>query len=394
MKKQLLAIAALCTALCACQKASTEQEGVIPQEKEDTSVPEKIRLSGTLMDAESVTKASVDSLNGQPLYVVGYDISKIGSATAITEAQGFVIPNIKGTAPVTGAPNIITFTDTYFYEEQVEAYDFNGYYVDQDATITTPIYVSGGLIKLGLTLNGSQDILAAITDKEADRVIADSVCTKYGYPKGSKVNSKYVYSAFAARRRVQPKLNFEHMLSKFSFELRIGNVYYNPNDSIRVSKLSIAAPKNGTLILNPVNGTTKINSYVEAASGTDTAMDLSCAGLKLDFGTDSLTFTPVPGSLMVIPGVAEYTMTLTYRQDNTDNKDHTLTVPININKVKWTDEAKKTDKFTAGKHYVVKVVIYGLEKIEVSVDLADWDNVGSIKYDPDDIEGGIEKPAA
>lgn len=395
MKKQLFAIAALCTALCACQKASSEQEGIVPQAKEDSTTPQKILLSTKLMETESITKASIDNWGGQTLHVVGYDIQKIKTAGAITEANGFVIPDQKGTAPASGmGPELITFNDgkTFYYEEQVTAYDFNGFYCgDNDSAITTDLYVSGGLLKVGLSLNGSEDILAATTNKDADRVIADSVCTRYGYDSGSMVNKKYVYSAFAARRKVQPKLNFEHMLSKFTFALRIGNVYYNEADSIRVKNIAIAAPGTGTLILNPVNAQgDKINSYVEATGPATTAMNLSCTGLKLKFGTPVDQYTPVPDCLMVIPEATAYTMTITYSQDNTDGKDHTMNVPININDVEFITEDDKTDTFKAGKHYEVKVIIYGLEKIEVSVNLIPWDDAGTYKYDPDDIKDGIE----
>lgn len=387
MKKHLFTIAAVAFALCACQKAETGITEVTPGANEEVAAPQQILVGTNLKSSELVTKASVDEWTDQTVYVIGYDNEKIGTATEVSTDAGFIMPNVEGTVDPDGSDNTkgsLIFSDKFYYDEDVQSYDFVGYYLgDGFTTSADDVTVNGGLLTLDFEIDGSQDVLAGITDIENDRRFTDD----QGDPK--LVKKEYVYSAFAARREVQPTLLFNHMLTKFSFTVKYGSEGGDENTKFYLDSLTLGTCTSGTLSLNPA---ARAIPYV-TKTGDEDIVTLATPDVWF---IDKDATGKSAGDLMVLPNEESYPMTLYYHQDGTDGLTHDYAIPIEIGNVQWTDsqEHPEITKFQPGKCYNVEVTVYGLEKIEVNVKLVEWDEVGSVVIDPDDPEGKIEDPNA
>ena len=87
------------------------------------------------------------------------------------------------------------------------AYDFWGYRID-DATTTAAPAVAGDKLSVGITVDGSQDVLGA---KTTNPVLPGTL------------TAADLYSAKAARQNIQPELEFNHLMSRLTFEAYPGN---------------------------------------------------------------------------------------------------------------------------------------------------------------------------
>lgn len=101
------------------------------------------------------------------------------------------------------------------------AYDFWGYRID-DATTTADPAVSGDGNKLSveITVNGSQDILGAKTVATPYDDLTPAQKTAFG---DEATYLSKLYSASAARQSVQPKLVFNHLMTRLTFQAYAGN---------------------------------------------------------------------------------------------------------------------------------------------------------------------------
>ena len=391
MKKHLFTIAAVAFALCACQKAETGTNEVTPGVNEEVGAPQQILIGTNLKSSELVTKASVDYWNGQKVYVIGYDNAKIGTATGVSEEDGFIMPNIPGTAPIydedsdDSRKGQLGFTEKFYYDEDVKSYDFVGYYLGEGVEKAAgDITVENGIMTVDFEIDGTQDVLAATTD----RLNAEE--RKFEEEEGvwKVVNKDYVYSAFAARRDVQPTLKFNHMLTKFSFKVKYGSK--EGAEAFELKTIALATYTNGTLTLNPEDRKPVANYNGEAEAVKDTVKIINTGVAFENYtGVDDDNLYKQYGECMVLSGETSYNMKLTYFQGNTDDKDHDFSKDIEIVNVNWINDGDRTDTFQPGKHYVVYVTVYGLEEIKVDIELERWDEEGRVNIDPDDIPEAI-----
>ena len=90
------------------------------------------------------------------------------------------------------------------------AYDFWGYRIDNAATTAVPA-VAGDKLSVVITVDGSQDVLGA---KTTDPDLSGTNPT---------LTTADLYSAKAARQNIQPELEFNHLMSRLTFEAYPGN---------------------------------------------------------------------------------------------------------------------------------------------------------------------------
>jgi len=152
-----------------------------------------------------------------------------------------------------------TTTTSYRYFPNDAPYDFWGYRAD-DAAVGDPV-VSDNDVKVTVNINGSQDIMVA---KAAPKAAAENA-TKDNANNGEKLaNGKIVgtygggkvefdeaklYSAYSARRQVNPTLNFKHLLSRLVFQVRASQASEcDENTGIKVTAIEVESKTNGTLI--------------------------------------------------------------------------------------------------------------------------------------------------
>lgn len=283
-------------------------------------------------------------------------------------------------------------------------YDFWGYRVD-DAAGATPVVKTvddtGAAVEanvatkrvVDITIDGSQDIMAGKAAPSADEV------TKLGN------YAENFYSAYAARKGVQPNITFNHLLTRFTFEVRAGSKATaglpagGNTDAVKVTGVSVGSKTTGTLTV-AYTGETKAAAELLTFTGDasplklmqrdETVADNNAA--LIDLKPVTLTW-PATGeatvgdaikvgeALLVAPGETEYPLTINLSQDVLEKVGEVkVTKPL---EQKATIKMDGTKTFEPGKSYKVTITVYGLEGIEVTATLVPWADGGSIDIDDD-----------
>lgn len=339
MKQKFFFALATAALAVACSKNAPVEETAVP----DDGIHQAELISfNTNVYSVATTKAALDEWNGQQIYIYGVNKTTnqlhIDNDAAIAPAQG---------------QTAITLSQTYYYDPNNTCYDFYGYYLGT-ATRGDAV-VDAGNITYPITIDGSQDIMLAKADQATD--IA-----------GTTVNNpNHAYSAYSARRGVVPNLDFKHQLSKFTFQIKAGS-----KSGAEVAVTTLTLESRATADLTVVGA--------QALAGTG---DLTPLALTLPDGDackpswdDALTAenqaVKVLGDLMVVPGEASYNMAVSLG-------DIVPSIPINI-----TPAKVGAASFEAGYAYTITVIIYGIEKIEITATMTPWENGGSMTFDPDE----------
>lgn len=416
MKKMFFFALAAAGMLTACSNEDTlggnGEQNVSEQQIRLGVASSKVQTRGTgtvggMTDAENVWA-------GQTLWV--YMLQKGSMDLAYYKAPavgGVATPDVevfnnkKFTAPDaannTKSGLATTADGTIAYYPVSGNYDFWGYRVD-DAAGATPVVKTvddtGAEVEanvatkrvVDIEIDGSQDIMAGKAAPSNDEV------TKLG---GYAEN---FYSAYAARKGVQPNITFNHLLTRFTFEVRAGSKATaglpagGNTDAVKVTGVSVDSKTTGTLTV-AYTGATKeaadLLTFTGAASPltlkqrSTTAADNNEALVALE--PVSLTWTDdaatigdvlkVGEALLVAPGETEYPLTIALSQDVLQKVGETkVTMPL---EQKATIKMDGTKTFEPGKSYKVTITVYGLEDIRVTATLVPWADGGSIDIDDD-----------
>ena len=282
-------------------------------------------------------------------------------------------------------------------------YDFWGYRVD-DAAGATPVVKAvddtGAAVEanvatkrvVDITIDGSQDIMAGKAVPSTDEV------TKLGN------YADNFYSAYAARKGVQPNITFNHLLTRFTFEVRAGSKATaglpagGNTDAVKVTGVSVDSKTTGTLTV-AYTGATKEAAELLTFTGDASALTLKQRDAALADNNAplvalepvSLTWTDdaatigdvikVGEALLVAPGETEYPLTISLSQDVLEQLTGAkVTKPL---EQKATIKMDGVKAFEPGKSYKVTITVYGLQEIEVTATLVPWADGGSIDIDDD-----------
>ena len=365
MKKTLLFAALAVTVAAACSKT-----GSVPQEPADKgeAVPVLLSVSSPRSIEVKSTGAATGSWAGQTLNIYSYEagVADYSAATAF-------IDNVEATAPSTGLEITLTnpATQEPFYYAAGKYYDFFGYYIDDAATATPSVLADG--VYVPFIIDGSQDLMVATSDKAADIAAA-----------GASITEDKVYSAYAARRSVQPKLVFKHQLARFTFEIVAG---VESGNNVNVDGISIESVASGELkvvgadrgLANLASDKVELKLQEKSENGT-TMQALSPVKPNAYDGTKT-NVKSIGESLMVVPGEASYKLTVYTSQEGTTTPIAPLEQILNIANITGAPEGAVA--FEAGYTYKVTIVVYGLEEVKISVELEEWKDGGSTIIDPD-----------
>lgn len=417
MKKMFLFALAAAGMLTACSNDDTlggnGDQNVSEQQIRLGVASSKVQTRGTgtvggMTDAENVWA-------GQTLWV--YMLQKGSMDLAYYKAPavgGVATPDVevfnnkKFTAPDaannTKSGLATTADGTIAYYPVSGNYDFWGYRVD-DAAGATPVVKTvddtGAAVEanvatkrvVDITIDGSQDIMAGKAVPSTDEV------TKLGN------YADNFYSAYAARKGVQPNITFNHLLTRFTFEVRAGSKATaglpagGNTDAVKVTGVSVDSKTTGTLTV-AYTGATKEAADLLTFTGDASALKLmqrdetvadNNAAL-IDLKPVTLTW-PATGeatvgdaikvgeALLVAPGETEYPLTINLSQDVLEKVGEVkVTKPL---EQKATIKMDGTKTFEPGKSYKVTITVYGLQEIEVTATLVPWADGGSIDIDDD-----------
>lgn len=380
--KKSLAIALTVFALAACQKNAGNQ--VVEEGFDNEAVPV---LFGSNVAALKTTKSAgaLNAWSGQEnLYIIGVEKNADGEA----DFANLFIPNVPAVSPAANgeAIEVKNADGKYFYygDGNNQTYDFYGYYVDDalaDPTAAAPVLdVGADNISVSVKINGRQDLLVGIPDKQAD-------CDA-----GKKDNSgnnlvpvERAYSAFAARRAVNPNLIFNHKLSQFKFTILSGNAGVASNVKLAGIAVESFTTADMTVAGNGVDEGLKNLANAEflplyiGAEELTINNKIDCPAWDESTGTSAASEL---GALMLIPGQEVYKMKLKLFQDGaTDAAGNDRELDIDFSSIVGGTGNNFAEP---GYIYNITIVVYGYEKAEIKVTLQAWDdNGGNILIDTD-----------
>ena len=309
-----------------------------------------------------------------------------------------------------------------YYPTTKTAFDFWGYRLDDanDATgtadqegtdskvaVTSGKYVpytSGDSLLIGFKIDGTQDIMAG-----------KAVPTEEEIAKCGGVDN--IYSAFAARRDVQPNIKFEHLLSRLNFQVLAGaESTTDVNTGVKVTGITVKSKATGKLVIayqgeatTFANVSDQLIVDKDADAEKDAALLKELKVMQRDASSTSLTdnlvdlqpvtpkwnngmalATQVGEALLAIPA-NEYEITINLQQkvqvkgdkssptdpDDFQTKDYTYTADLK--------NTVNPDKgFEPGYSYNVTITVYGLSEIQITTTLIPWKDGGNIEMNPED----------
>lgn len=417
MKKMFFFALAAAGMLTACSNDDTlggnGEQNVSEQQIRLGVASSKVQTRGTgtvggMTDTENVWA-------GQTLWVymlqkgsmdLAYYKSPAVGTTAAAETEVFNNKKFKApnTADNTKSGLATTADGTIAYYPVSDNYDFWGYRVDDAAVGGDPVVKTvddtGAEVEanvatkrvVDIKIDGSQDIMAGKAVPSADEV------TKLGNYKEN------FYSAYAARKGVQPNITFNHLLTRFTFEVRAGSKATaglpagGNTEAVKVTGVSVNSKTTGTLTV-AYTGATKEAADLLTFTGDASPLKLQQRSATAVDNNDplvalepvSLTWTDenaamgdvlkIGEALLVAPGETEYPLTIALSQDVLQKVDEAkVTMPLEQKATIKMDGAKK---FEPGKSYKVTITVYGLEDIRVTATLVPWADGGSIDIDDD-----------
>lgn len=307
-----------------------------------------------------------------------------------------------------------------YYPTTKTAFDFWGYRLD-DANKATGIedqegtdskvavtsgefvpYTSGDSLLIGFKIDGTQDIMAG------KAVPTEEEITKCG-------GEDNIYSAFAARRDVQPNIKFEHLLSRLNFQVLAGaESTTDANTGVKVTGITVKSKATGKLVIAyQGEATTFANVSDQLIVDKDADAEKDAALLKelkvmqrdgSNLNANLVALQPVTPkwnngmalatqvgeALLAIPA-DKYEITINLKQrvqvkgdknspnEETDFQDKEYTYTADL---KNTVNPEKG--FEPGYSYNVTITVYGLSEIKITTTLIPWKDGGNIEMNPED----------
>ena len=336
-----------------------------PQPEVIEDMPINLGVSSSISFA---TKATVNSWNDDVVYIFGMKRGQGG-------AYDFDDPsNIVNWPGVVASDNSVgLYASEYvdeegndvkvpFYYEERCVYDFFGYHLGGAEVLSSE--KGGRQYKMDVRFFGNNDIMYAYTNRENDL-----------FHGTAPLSTSMLYSATAARGGVQPTLKFYHVLTRFIF-VPVGSG--DCQDDVVLEGLSMKSVDSGTLTL--MDGEA---SFVPTAGAEQVDMALKNAD-DTEYTPEVLALipdkTPMGGngaSLMLAPGMDAVDVTLYLKRESTNEViKHSFIVNA-------SEFSSGHSNFKAGYSYTIRMIVYGLQKIEIEAGLEDWIEDDYI-YDPDD----------
>lgn len=349
----------------ACQKPDVKVEE--PEIDDNAPVEVKFGVNAPTLTVTK-TKAAVEAWDDTEIYIYSGVVTT--DQTSGTRTLNFTTPLIDNrkatvaTNQTVSFPNDDTTNETYYYDVNT-VYDFYGYYVD-NATLTSDnegntVTNNGTSLTAQVTITGSQDIMLAATNIEED---VTEVSTT--------VNSSRIYSAYAARRGVQPTLEFKHMLSRFIFMVKKGNSN-SDSKTVFVSSISVKAPTTGTLTIAPTQ------SFETTDSDNPITASIKVNDTNSNWHTPQDQATEACDDLFLFPGDKTIPLVVKLMAEGETDETKAYEMPIDL-----TPDMFDVTEFEKGKKYTLTLTVYNLEQVKVEATVATWEDGGTSEYDPDE----------
>lgn len=445
MKKQFFYAALAIAMMSSCSKDNDpgnniDQGGQNGQEVIDDTTPAEIQLGISAPQISATTRGtgtvgsevvSDNKWNGQPLHIWMLD----SEGKVATEKSGEADVAIFGDdltfkAPTTGTTGKVQIlknetTVQAKYYPLAGVFSFYGYHID--GLTGTPNIPEKKVT--GITITGSEDLMAAKTKVVNEINYADAWASMAEADKTLIADRSF--SAWSARRGVQPILDFQHLLTRLKFAVIAGNEkaavnYYKDggwSGSNAITGQSVentAVRITGIDVINVANSVDidLSNTTASASEGAATNQKLTLMGSTVNasgnlealtatspqyfstgnYDKDHPEATPVGESLMLLPGASTISLMIHLEQLVVDTENasgdaltyisKTADLPATVSAANVTDADGKQlgagATFDAQKSYNINIKVFGFERIEISASLAPWENGGSVEVNPED----------
>lgn len=316
--------------------------------------------------------------NGETVYVYGINNTATGDAKFAINAQAATAPSGQATGALSWVGGV------HFYYNGNDLYDFYAVHVDDaiaDAEnganalkIASGTDLEKAPLTVDLILNGTQDIMVAVPNKEKDIEGNDKVS-----------DTGKLYSAWSSRRGVKPNLVFTHLLTRLNFMAMCGNTALpEAGKEIKITKIEVLDVFNkAKLSIIPEQKLTTVAKDPEAKVNFELMKE--DGGDLVPFDTPHEVssiddFEQVGANMLVCPESA-YKAKIYLEQDG--DGDGKI---IESEKTNREYDIKLGDSkvFEAGYMYNIKLTVYSLERIEIEATLKPWEQGGDVNIGQDE----------
>lgn len=306
------------------------------------------------------------------------DLAKWDDGIAIYDNAKFNAPTAASTGLATAADHSVKYYPTQ------SSFDFWGYRLDDAIQGEPAVSDDGTKQEIGFELNGSQDIMVGKATPNEEDLAKCADETK-------------IYSAYAARRDVQPDIVFKHLLSRLVFSVTGGNQdACNDTYGVKVTGITVKSKYKGKLIVAYTPDAEVTNELVPTEDVTDLELmqrddadtqgnnnliPLVAKGPEWDVDADKAKKTNIGEAILAVPA-DQYELTIKLKQLV---KTQTNPAAEAEKTFSYNDVIKLTDDvFKAGYSYNVNITVYGLSEIKINTTLTPWVDGGNIDMNPED----------
>ena len=254
-------------------------------------------------------------------------------------------------------------------------------------------------IVIGVKIDGTQDIMSAVAVPSDEELALLS-----SYP------DRY-YSSYSAHRGVNPNLLFRHLLTRLNFQIIGGNEAScvkageaaGQETCVRVTKIEVLSKSAGSLTIAKAGGDRTSAGSLQFDSEVDTLVLMQ----RPEGTSDNVDLEPMDvvmptwnsisnsgnevqaGDAMLVAPDRSYEVKITLRQrvqTGVDGSDRPVMEDkeLIVKDVISLSSSSSAAGFLAGNSYNVKIVVYGLEKVNVNATLTPWTEGEDIYLDPID----------
>lgn len=306
------------------------------------------------------------------------DVAQFDGVDIYNNAE-FYAPTAASTGLATAADHSVKYYPTQ------SAFDFWGYRLDDAIQGEPAVSEDGQKQEVTFELDGSQDIMVGkATPTEED-------LTKCA-------NEEKIYSAYAARRGVQPDIVFKHLLSRLVFSITGGNKDACDDESgVKVTGIKVKSKYTGKLIVAYTPDAEVTNELVPTedvkdlvlmqrddadTQGNHNLIELKAQGPKWDDAEDKAIKTNIGEAIHAVPA-DQYELTIKLKQLVKTQTDPAAEAEKTFS---YNDVIKLADDkvFEAGYSYNVNITVYGLSEIKINTTLTPWVDGGNIDMNPED----------
>ena len=335
----------------------------------DDTEPVAVRFGVSVPDITVTTKTDENSeeWSGHVLRIIGVE-----RGARLNMNESYFINNLPVSPPEENETHIdIRRGDGSLYtypkdeDDKDMILDFYGYCHDGTADDYLDKYEDSIEMKINLRQWGHYDIIAAKASPEYDILN----CTD---SRGAEVQMAQAYSAYAARRGVQPTLEFKHMLTSFRLFIVDGNKGRSEHPVV-LTDLRMDTKKLGVLQIAPeqkikvTEGQTK--GYVKLPSLPDEIVPDPHY-----FDTDN---PQTAYSFNLMPGEESHKVYVKMKYVKDEDKDReipSLKLELKASDIK-TPSGEKITRFESGHRYDIAIIVYGAEEVELTPLLLGWEDV-------------------